>query len=263
MLILNLISSKSNVKIKDTAKLFCSSKWRSQNGLFVIEGIRLCYDAFLSGIKIKSVFITEKCLEKCKDEAEEIIAYSNESYIVTPEVIKHISDTISPQGIVCVCECLNTEFEINDNFNAVVLCDISDPSNLGTISRTAEAFGINLLIVCGGCDIYNPKALRASMGALFRLPVLTLEKEELFDFFNENKINSFASTPRETAKKVTEIVFDGRNAMLIGNEANGLEEDVIDKCDMAVTIPMLGRAESLNAAAAASVLIFEMVRGKL
>lgn len=231
--------------------------------MFVIEGIRLCYDAYLSGVKIVTVFITEKCLEKCKNDAEKIINSSKESYVVTDEIIKHISDTVSPQGIVCVCEFINAKFQISDNLNAAVLYDVSDPANIGTISRTAEAFGIDMLIVCGGCDIYNPKALRASMGALFRLPVLHFDEEEIFDFFEENNIISYASTPLSFAEKITELSFKGKSAMLIGNEANGLSADVIKKCDYAVTIPMLGRAESLNAAAAASVLLFEMVRDKL
>lgn len=236
---------------------------RSQNGLFVIEGIRLCFDACKSGVKIKSVFVTETCLLKCKNETEKIIENADESYIVTTEVIKHISDTVSPQGIVCVCEFIDSEIKITDNLKVAVLVDVADPANVGTISRTAEAFGIDALVVCGGCDIYNPKALRASMGALFRLPVLVLDECEVFDFFKENKIASYASTPRENAKKITEIVFSDRSAVLIGNEANGLKSEVIGKCDEAVTIPMLGRAESLNAAAAASVLMFEMVRGNL
>lgn len=257
---MNFISSKSNIKIKETAKLFSSSKHRSQNGLFVIEGIRLCFDAYKSGVKIKSVFITENCLEKCKNDAEKVIDYAEESYIVTTEVMKYISDTVSPQGIVCVCEFITAKVEVSDNLKAAVLFDIADPSNIGTISRTAEAFGIDILIVCGGCDIYNPKALRASMGALFRLPVLNFNEDEVFKFFKKNDIISFASTPKSTAEKVTEISFPNKAAMLIGNEANGLREEIIQKCDRAVTIPMLGRAESLNAAAAAAILLFELVR---
>lgn len=263
MLILNLISSKSNTKIKETAKLFCSSKKRSQSGLFVIEGIRLCYDAAISGVKIKIVFITENCLEKCKVEAERIINNAEESYIVNTDIIKHISDTVSPQGIVCVCEFINPKIEISNCLKAAVLFDITDPANIGTISRTAEAFGLDMLIVCGGCDIYNPKALRASMGALFRLPILNFDEYQVFEFLKENRITSYASTPRSTAKKITEISFPDKAAILVGNEANGLRNEVIDKCDAAVTIPMLGRAESLNAAAAASVLLFEMVRDRL
>ncbi len=236
---------------------------RSQSGLFVLEGIRLCFDAYKSGVEIETVFVTENCLEKSKEMAEKIINKANESYLVTQDVIKHICDTVSPQGIVCVCKVKNCELRLEDDSKFAVLVDVQDPANVGTISRTAEAFGINALVVCGGCDIYNPKALRASMGALFRLPVLQFNETEMFDYFKNNGVKTFASTPRETAKKLTETNFSGKCAMLIGNEANGLPKETIDNCDVSVTIPMLGRAESLNAAAAASVLMFEMVRGSV
>lgn len=260
---MEFISSKNNTKIKETKKLFCSSKSRSQNGLFVIEGIRLCVDAAISGVKIKTVFLTENCIEKLKSDVEKVLKVCSESFIVTSEIIKHISDTVSPQGIVCVCENITPTYKITENIKIATLFDIADPANIGTISRTVEAFGIDVLIVCGGCDIYNPKALRASMGALFRLPVLEMNESEVFSFFDKNNITSYASTPKNTAEKIIDVNFAGKCAMLIGNEANGLSENIINKCTHTVTIPMLGRAESLNAAAAASVLLFEMVRGDL
>ena len=236
---------------------------RSQNGLFVIEGTRLCFDAYKSGVSFESVFVTENYLEKFKGDVQNIINVAEESYIVTDDIMKHICDTVNPQGIVCVCKNIACDFKVNDDSKFTVLVDVQDPANVGTISRTAEAFGIDALIVCGGCDIYNPKALRASMGALFRLPVLQLNEYEMFEFFKVNNIKTFASTPRENAEKLTKTIFDSKCAMLIGNEANGLSDDVINNCDRAVTIQMLGRAESLNAAAAASVLMYEMMRGDL
>ncbi|MBQ7129295.1 MAG: RNA methyltransferase, partial [Clostridia bacterium] len=244
------------------AKLFISSKTRSKNGLFVIEGLRLCFDAMQSGIKIKTAFLTQHCynkFQKAKDTAE----YAEEYYIVTDEVIKNISDTVSPQGIVCVCENIENKFTDKGNLKAVVLCNVADPSNLGTISRTAEAFAVDLLIVSGGCDIYNPKALRASMGALFRLPVLVINQEELFVFLSNNQIKSYATVPNGAKYKINEIAFNKKSAVIIGNEANGITNEVIKKCDYTVTIPMKGRAESLNAASAASISIYEMVRESL
>lgn len=260
---MNLISSKNNTKIKYTAKLFCSSKFRSQNGLFVIEGLRLCIDAFKSNVKIKTVFVTKDIIIKNNKFVIDIIKNAEVSFEVSDDVLKHISNTVSPQGIVCVCENIKPDLCISDNSKIGVLFDVADPSNLGTISRTAEAFGIDALVVCGGCDIYNPKALRASMGAIFRLPILELAKDDAFRFFKKNNIKTYASTPRSEAKNCTDIDFSGKSAVLIGNEANGLSNEVINACDYAITIPMKGRAESLNAAAAASVLLFEMVRGDL
>lgn len=255
-----VISSKSNNKIKDTAKLFCSSKKRSQDGLFVVEGLRLCTDALLSDVRIKTVFVTEDCHKKHKAEIDALLAKSDEGFYVTQEVLKSITDTINPQGVVCVCEIQSKDFLITENLNAVVLMNVADPSNLGAISRTAEAFGISLMIVSGGCDIYNPKALRASMGALFRLPVIQMNPEKVLEYCKENNIKTFASTPRKSAINIKSADFSARNAMIIGNEANGLDDFVLNNCDQQVTIPMIGRAESLNAATAASVLMYEMVR---
>lgn len=255
-----VISSKSNNKIKDTTKLFCSSKKRSQDGLFVVEGLRLCTDALLSNAKIKTVFVTENCHKKHEKDIDALLEMSDESYYITEDVLKSITDTVNPQGIVCVCQIQNKEFLLKDKLNAIALINIADPSNLGAISRTAEAFGIDLMIVSGGCDIYNPKALRASMGALFRLPIIQMSAEKTLQFCKENKIKTFASTPRKTASNIKNVAFSDRCAMLIGNEANGLDDFVLSECDEQVTIPMLGRAESLNAATAASVLMYEMVR---
>jgi len=236
---------------------------RSQSGLFVIEGTRLCFDAYKSGVEFETVFVTENFIEKFNEDVIKISNSAKETYMVTEEIMKHICDTVNPQGIVCVCKNVVSKFDIKENLKFTVLVDVQDPANVGTISRTAEALGIDALIVCGGCDIYNPKALRASMGALFRLPVLQMNTQEMFEFLESNNIKSFASTPRDTAKELNKTSFDGKCAMLIGNEANGLSDEIIEKCETSVTIQMLGRAESLNAAAAASILMYEMMRGSL
>ena len=259
---MNLISSKSNPKIKETKKLFNSSKDRSKNGLFVIEGLRLCFDAFCSGVKIKTAFLTEKSYNKFQN-AKDVANCADEFYIVTEDVLKHISDTVSPQGIVCVCENICNEFVDKDKLKAVVLCDVADPSNLGTISRTAEAFAVDLLIVSGGCDIYNTKALRASMGALFRLPILEIKQDGLFEFLNKHNIKTYATVVKNSQYKINEVSFDEKSAIIIGNEANGIPSEVVEQSDYTVTIPMNGRAESFNAAAAASISIYEMVRESL
>lgn len=230
--------------------------------MFVIEGLRLCYDALISKVKIKAVFLTEECYKK-QQKAKEIVDSCNDCFIVTEEIIKYISDTVTPQGIVCVCECLKNSFSLSDNFKSVVLYNVSDPANIGAISRTAEAFDLDLMIVSGGCDIYNPKALRSSMGALFRLPVITVDNTRLFEILKDNGITSYATVPRNDADKINKIKFENKSAVIIGNEANGIPDDVIGQCDYKITIPMSGRAESLNAAVAASISIYEMVRNSL
>ena len=132
---------------------------------------------------------------------------------------------------------------------------------MGAISRTAEAFGIDGLVIFGGCDIYNPKALRASMGALVRLPVKVCENLETeINLCKELGIGTFATVPDRDAKDITKTDFSKGALCVIGNEGNGVSQEIIDLCDERITIKMSGRAESLNAAAAASITMWELVK---
>ena len=136
-----------------------------------------------------------------------------------------------------------------------MLENVQDPSNLGAISRTAEALGIDGLIVCGGCDIYNPKALRASMGSALRMNIISRANAvETINEANENGMLTLASTPDK------KINMTGGTVCVVGNEGNGVTQETMNACRMRVTIPMGGRAESLNAGTAAAILIWEMVR---
>ena len=141
---------------------------------------------------------------------------------------------------------------------------MQDPANLGAVCRTAEALGISGVILLGTCcDFYGPKALRAGMGAAFRLPVYMASSfQQAVPVFRDKQMRTFAAVPDENAVPVTQCVFTDRCVMLVGNEGNGLLPETIEMCDQTVTIPMLGRAESLNAAASASILMWEMMRGK-
>ena len=209
-----VITAKNNPKIKDIKALLTSSKDRKNSELFVLEGVRLCCDAVKSGCEITSVFCTENCAEKYADSINELKSACSDFYFVSEDVLKSISDTVTPQGVVCAVKMRSNDFEYESGKRYIALDTIQNPDNLGAISRTAEAFGIDGMIICGGCDIYNPKALRASMGAL----------------------------------------------CIIGNEGNGVSKDIIDACDEKITIKMQGRAESLNAAAAASITMWELVK---
>jgi tRNA(Leu) C34 or U34 (ribose-2'-O)-methylase TrmL len=145
--------------------------------------------------------------------------------------------------------------------DCLALDTVQNPDNLGAISRTAEAFGIDGMVICGGCDIYNPKALRASMGALFRLPVKVCKSlEDEINLCKNIGIQSFATVPDRDAYDITKTDFSKGALCIIGNEGNGVSKEIIDVCDKKITIKMQGRAESLNAAAAASILIWEMMR---
>lgn len=257
------ITSVQNQKIKEAAKLVSSASYRRKKGLFVLEGLRLCTDVLRSGLRADSLFVTERTLEKNKKEIKPLLEISENSYLINEAVADRISDTKNPQGIFLVMNALPIleEESFSENGKVLLLEDVQDPGNLGAISRTAEALGITELIVSGGCDIYNPKALRASMGALLRLSVRetgcikdTIKKAETSGY------RTYASTPSEDAVKITDVDFTGNVLCVIGNEAKGVTAETLHLCNESITIPMTGRAESLNAGAAASILMWEMVK---
>ncbi len=256
-----VITAKNNPKIKETKALLTSSKERKNSGLFVLEGVRLCCDAIKSGCKITSAFCTENCMEKYSEDIALVQENCDNFHLVSNDVLKAISDTVTPQGVVCVAKMSINDFDYESGKKYIALDTVQNPDNLGAISRTAEAFGIDGLVIFGGCDIYNPKALRASMGALIRLPVKICES--LSDEMKKCKkvgISSFATVPDRDAKDITKTDFSKGALCIIGNEGNGVSPEIIDLCDEKITIKMSGRAESLNAAAAASITMWELVK---
>lgn len=256
-----VITAKNNPKIKEIKGLLTSSKDRKNSGLFVLEGVRLCCDAVKSRCEIVSVFCTETCAEKYAVSINELKSVCSDFFFVSEDVLKSISDTVTPQGVVCAVKMSSNDFEYKSGKKYIALDTIQNPDNLGAISRTAEAFGIDGMVICGGCDIYNPKALRASMGALFRLPVKVCKNlEEEIDLCKNVGIMSFATVPDRDADDITKTDFSMGALCVIGNEGNGVSKEIIDVCDKKITIKMQGRAESLNAAAAASITMWELVK---
>ena len=258
------LTAKSNEKIKAAAGVRDSAKVRREQHLFFLEGARLCGDAAENSVRIVRSFFTSQALEKYSAQTEKIIACSDENYIITDELAQKLSDTQNTQGIFCVCR--ENEKEINadkirPDGKYILLENVQDPSNLGAVSRVAEALGIDGMFVCGGCDIYNPKALRASMGSALRLNIVSCPSAaELVEKLNGIGIMTLASTPRKDSITITDVSMDGGVCCVVGNEGNGITEETMAACSHRVTIPMGGRAESLNASTAAAILIWEMKR---
>ena len=256
------ITGKNNDLIKNVKKLLSSSKQRKEQGLFVLEGARLVFDVLNSFYKVKYFLITEAALEKFSLKADEMINLSESSYIISDELAQKLSDTKNSQGVFAVCYMKATDdFVLKENGKLIALDNLQDPGNLGTIVRTAEALGIDGIIVGGGCDVYNPKVLRASMGSMLRINVTA--SDDLAKKLTELKSKGFTvygTSPDSSAAPITEVDFSNGNVCVIGNEANGISDEVKNACDSLVTIPMLGRAESLNAAVAASITMWEMLR---
>ena len=260
-----MITAKDNGLIKDIVKLVKSAKYRREKNLFTAEGVRICCDGIISGYTPEMFIVTQTASQKYEKEHNQIAQKALKTVYVSDSVFEKISDTKSPQGFLCVFNMLDKckkTITINSKECYIALEDIQDPTNLGTILRTAEALGFCGVIMSEGCcDIYSPKVVRGSMGAVFRLSFYIAESfTSYIGELSKSGIQTYGSTPYSDAD-ITQIYFDG-GVMLIGNEGNGLKEETLKACTQTVTIPMNGRAESLNAAAAASILMWEIVRNK-
>ena len=272
------ITSVKNERVKAAAKLSASAKARREQGLFVLEGLRLCMDVVRSGLRCAELFVSEEFCEKHAAEYEALSAVSDEVFLVNDAVLEKLSDTKTPQGVCAVVRmpagkdllAAGTPAAQDASVPKLLLLEnIQDPANLGAIARTAEALGLSGLLAVGGCDVFSPKALRASMGALLRLPVEVVEvpadAEEnaavaAVRRAKDAGFRTFASTPDAAAVPVTDADFSGPTLMVVGNEANGVSPETMAACDARVTIPMAGRAESLNAAAAGAILVWEIMK---
>lgn len=255
------ITAKDNEKIKRYVKLLSSKKARDEQGVFVIEGVKLLLEAVRSETQIEQIFVTEKFLPRFEELALENV--SADVFLVSEAVEGKIASSLSPQGVYAVCKKLDKPLnldKIDNNGCFIALWDLQDPGNVGTIFRVADAMGISGVILSEKCcDVYNLKTLRSAMGSLFRMPFLITDLEK-FIVENKGKLASYSAVVDKDATPVTKIDFNKSSLVVIGNEGNGLSKEQADLCDKKITIPMKGSAESLNAAMAATVIIWEMAK---
>lgn len=255
------INSKDNKTIKHIRKLMTQRKYRKEQGLFVVEGLRLCIDAVRSGAVIDTFICTSDFADKFADEVTTLDNAARNSFLVSSAVFSSVSDTKTPQGVICVVKALDKKIDFDTiNYKYVLLENMQDPSNLGAVLRSADALGFaGVVLTSECCDIYSPKVCRASMGAVFRVPFLICDNACTFvREFNKSGL-SYAAVVRN-GTPITELKYDGNTLLCIGNEGNGLTDEIVSCCSHSVTIPMRGNAESLNAAAAAGIIMWEMIR---
>ena len=261
------VTSKDNQWVKEWRRLNDSAKYRRETGLFAIEGARLCGDAVRSHVELKAVLYTASALAVYGNVVEALLASADTAVEISPELSRHMSDTINPQGVFCIAKMLDNSLII-DKINIIgtysALEDIQDPGNMGTVIRTAEALGMDgILLSDGCCDIYNPKVLRASMGGVFRMPLMRVgDMAQAVVALQEKGLTAFACVVDADATPITEAGMGKGSVALIGNEGNGLRAETVAACKHRVTIPMTGRAESLNASMAAGIILWEMCRNK-
>lgn len=261
------VTSKDNQWVKEWRRLNDSVKYRRESGLFAIEGARLCADALRSGVVLQTVLYTGSALVAYGNVVEPLLASAQTAVEISPELSRYMGDTMNPQGVFCIAKMLDNSLIIGKiNILGIYsgLEDIQDPGNMGTIIRTAEALGLNGIFLSDGCcDIYNPKVLRASMGGVFRLPLMRVEDmAQTVTALQEKGLTAFACVVDANATLITEAGMGQGSVALIGNEGNGLRAETVAACKHSVTIPMTGRAESLNASMAAGIILWEMCRNK-
>ncbi len=253
------ISSKDNPLIKFVSLLQTSAKHRKQNGLFVLEGLRICCDAYENNIKFDKLIVSESAFAKYNEHINTFSANSEGCYILNENLFKKISDTNTPQGVIAIAKMPIFTSISSGKGRYIALENLADPSNLGAIARTAEALGVNGIIISSdSCDPYAPKSLRSSMGTLLRVPLYIVD--DINGFIAKNNLRAFACVVEKTAESITLQQFKDGDVLLIGNEANGLSDAAKRSAHRCITIKMQGKAESLNAAAAAAIAMWEMTK---
>lgn len=254
-----MITSTSNPQVKKLLQLQKKSKARDEENVFLVEGLRMF--AEIPKERVEKVYISESLYNRKKLDLN---LHEFPYEILSEHVFSHVSDTKTPQGILSVIR--RKKYDIDEllkleNPHFIVLDNLQDPGNMGTILRTAEAAGVDAVFMSKDCvDIYNPKTIRSTMGSIYRMPFVHVDSiPELLQIFRENGIKSYAAH-LEGENFYDEEKYQCGTAILIGNEGNGLREEVTKNADILVKIPMQGQVESLNAAIAASVLMFEVFR---
>ena len=258
----NIVKSKDNPVIKLYQKLSASKKERLQYGLFVLEGLRITQDALKEESGISHLILTSSAYEKYGDMFFPTDLRNTRTVVISNELGRKISSTDNTQGVFAICRIPSEKhITFSENGKYIILYGLQDPGNVGMIIRTADALGIDGIIMSGSCDLYSPKVIRSTMGSIFRTDINILnDTEKLFEILSENRIITSAAVIDSDAVPVTECDFSGKQAVFIGNEGNGLPADVSERCTRKIIIPMHGNINSLNAAMAAGILMWEMKR---
>lgn len=257
-----MITSLSNPRVKQVVQWQSKAKDRKKDGIFLVEGIKMYEEA--PEPSIKETYILEETLEKLKGTAvyEKLSRTGYET--VSKDVFLKMSDTQTPQGVLCVVK--RPRFDLDSLLKTekplfVVLEDLQDPGNLGTIVRTGEGAGVTAVLMSKNTvDIYNPKTIRATMGSIYRVPHIYIEDMgELLMRLHDAGVQTYAAHLKGE-NYYDSFSFAGPTAFLIGNEGNGLKKETADMAKHYLKIPMEGQVESLNAAIATSLLMYETHR---
>ena len=279
---MEIISSKDNKRIKYIRSLLEKGSIRKKNHSFVVEGIKLVDEALEYG-GVLDIIVSEALYEEIvsgdlarngllSDNGKHIIKQVKQGTsltVVSDAVFKSVSETITPQGVIAVVDMpesgllegdyLKKAYEKSGKIKLLVLEDTADPGNMGTIMRTAEAAGVTGVIIGKGTvDIFNPKVVRSTMGSIFRLPFAYVDDLKAVILGLKRDGISFYATHLKGKESYRDISYSDKAGILIGNEARGLSDEIANLADTYVIIPMQGKVESLNAAVAAALMMYEV-----
>lgn len=258
------IKSGQNPKIKSALKLQ-ERRARDETGLFLIEGYREIKRAAEAQVKVQTLFVCSSFFLGTNEP--ELIAQVKKSGAAIISCAPHVFEKLSyrdrPDGLVAIAEQMESglkDLRLNENPFLLIAESIEKPGNLGSMLRSADAAGVDGVIVCDRCtDIYNPNVVRASVGTLFTIPVIEAQGEETLAWLKKQKIQIVAATPA-AKKEYTDIDLTGPIALAVGTEQLGLSAEWLQACDIQVRIPMQGVADSLNVSTAATLLLYEVLR---
>ncbi len=260
------ITGRHNPLLKDLRSVYAHGNL-TDKGCYVIEGVRMMEEAIRSGVRFRAVFFSDADspgMERVTQRLLQQIGYRVETYLIPAKLFQEVVSSESPQGVAALVHGKKSSLE--DAMGGaqpalvVVVAGLQDPGNLGTILRSAEAFGAGGVVLGEGTvSVYNPKTVRATAGSIFRMPVVTAKLADLIPQLRERGVRLFATSSHK-GTPLSQAPLDGPAAFLIGNEGSGLARDVMAKMDDVLVIPQVRPVESLNAGVAASIILYEAAR---
>lgn len=258
------INSLTNPRIKNILKLQANSRDRREQNLFVIEGHREISRAMISGVEIKELYVCRELDRQSRSEELFTIADITQVFEVGKTAFARIAYREASDGLIALAVPRNlrlTDLKLSLNPLILVLESVEKPGNLGAIMRTADAAGIDAVIVCDPlADIYNPNAIRSAVGCTFSRQVVTCSSEEAIGWLQHHNIRIYAAALTKSALTYHQFNFRGSTALVMGTEATGLSNEWLKSSDAQIIIPMKGIADSMNVSTSAAVLVFEAVR---
>lgn len=250
------ITSSNNDKFKLLKKIAHSASQRRKMNLYIIEGLKIVQEAIMSSQSILQIVVNDEGAESLKNLN---ISSETEVVFLDDDLFKIVSDTVNSQGIIALMNIKEYNLKKLKHKRALLIDQVQDPGNLGTLIRSADAFNFDVVIsLKGSCDIYNPKTVRSTMGSLFHIPIIKdVTNREIYDFLKLKNTKIYATNLSKESIEINKVKVNTPFAIVIGNESKGVSEFWKKASDYNIIIPIRGKAESLNAGVAGSIAMYQ------